>query len=266
MDGHVLRKFLYLDSALLDDFLAGLEDVMVDETITETSGKGRGIEAGAGVYGMKASGKAERSDGVEVRRELRVTDAMKFQRLYSTLQSTDGFTYWEMMEEANWADVARNQLIEAEVVLVQSTIGGMASKLDGLMGIMQVVAPDQIDEETAEAIQGLGMLGQMEAEKGIPLRMELIGSKKYKFVAHLKPDRLRIPRDELTGEATLFAKVQRKFAPNETMDLFDMTGGVENLALNRDQRRALKNKQIPAQYRNPVRAPAATVIPIAIYQ
>lgn len=265
MEGHVLRKFLYLDSKLLDDYLAGMQDVVVDEVVTETTQSSGGLEAGAGAAGVKAGGKKERSRATEVRREVKATDAMKFQRLYSTLEGQEGFTYWEAMSDDDWSRLSRNQLIEAEVELTQSTIGSIAGKLDGLMGLMQVIAPEEVDSDTAEAVAGLGLLGQLEASRGIPLKMELVASKKFKFIAHLNPDALRISRDELSGEATLFAKIRRKLAQSETMDLFDLLGGLDGLALNRDQKRALKKKAIPAELRNPVRAPAAIVVPIAIY-
>ena len=112
----------------------------------------------------------------------------------------------------------------------------------------------------------LGVLTQLESQQGIPLRMELIGSRKFKLVAHLNPSGLRVSRDELVGEATVFAKVRRKFGPRETMDLFDLTSGLESMAINREQKRALKNVELPAEYRSPVKAPAAVVIPIAIYR
>lgn len=272
MSNHVLRKFLYLDTALLDDYLAGLGVSTSDEEITETSQNEKGISGGAKIGGMGASGKGAKVLTTEVHKIFELTDALKFQKLYAALEKDNAFSYWECMNESNWEELERNEILEAEVELVQSKIGIAISQIglvSDMMDVMTTLAPDEaeklIDKETIASISGISSVSKLEGRKGIPLQMNLLLSKEYKFVAYLRPEFLRVAREELLGEATIYIKVQRKLQPNESIDLFDITSGPEKLAQNRRQKRAM-TKGLSAEIRGTVKAPAAVVIPIVIYQ
>ena len=96
--------------------------------------------------------------------------------------------------------------------------------------------------------------------------MSLLGTPEYKFVAYLNPDMLRVTRNRLVSEVTIFCKVQRKVEKGEPLELFDPLAVLKLPHFNREQRKRLAKSKVPDALRDTIRAPAAVVIPAAIYR
>lgn len=269
MISHVLRNFLYLDTQLVDDYLSSIEGFLYDsETVVEKEIDGRTFDT-KNKSGQQ-SDKNESILGLEVTKKLRLTDSSKFQRLYKLLKNEDAFSYWETVTAQQWDNLKRNDLLEGIVTVRFSNMDGIsawAGRMNQLAGFMESVTGESLLEgEFTEAMKGLNGLGQLQQGKGIPCVMSCIDSD-YKFVAYLNPQFLKVSKENMIGELTIFCKVQRKLRNDEKIDLNEIFPSIQNSNLSSIFKEFSGDIDIvPPELEDTVNGPAAVIIPIAIYR
>lgn len=96
--------------------------------------------------------------------------------------------------------------------------------------------------------------------------MKPLNDAKHTFIAYLNPHYMRTPRDQLVGEVTVFCKIQRKLGDKETLDLFNPLGALQNLQKFGKKGRNPSRARMPKELRDTIKAPAAVIIPLAIYR
>ena len=230
MPGYVLRNYLYLDKQMVDDSLSAVEGALYEETVVQTQEKGRtlsgDVHAEVPVIGGVGVGAGSSSTAkTEITKQAQITDAAKFQRLYDHLEREESFQYYDSIDSETWKNFERGDLLELELNISPTFIGVLADFARSSKDLLDLAKlfPGQspVDQKTLDAIEGFQLLGKMESEKGIPIKMKPLNGTDYTFVAYLNPTDLRVSRDRLVGGFTVFCKVQRKFKDNEKLDLFN---------------------------------------------
>jgi hypothetical protein len=123
-----------------------------------------------------------------------------------------------------------------------------------------------MDLETEEAMQGLSMLGKVFGGK-VPVVARASGARNFKFIADLERAKLRVDLDELEGEVTFFAKIQRKLRPSEEYTMLDSISGLMSALPREERRKATKSLKNDTAFPDMVvGAPAAIAAPVAIYR
>jgi hypothetical protein len=275
MPGYELRNYLYFDRQMVDDSLAAIEGALYDETIVHTQEKGQNLSgdfhAELPIVGGAWLG-AERNSSAktEITKQAQLTDAAKFQRVYDRLEKEDAFQYYDVIASDNWENFNRSDLLELDVSISPTRFGALAEFAESAKGLADLAealtGQSPLDEKTREIIDGIKLLGRMESEKGIPVLMKPLNNGEYKFVAYLNPEYLRVARNRLVGEVTVFCKVQRKLKERERLDLFDPLSSVEQLQKITKSRQKQTKTKMPHEFRDTIKAPAAVIIPLAIYR
>ena len=275
MPGYVLRNYLYLDKQIVDDSLAAIEGALYDETIVQTQEKGQNLSGdlhaevsaigGAGLGAGRSS-----SAKTEITKQAQLTDAAKFQRVYGRLEKEDGFQYYDVVDQTTWENFDRGDLLELEVSISTTRISSLAEFAESAKGLADLAealtGQSPLDQKTREIIDGIKLLGRMESEKGIPITLKPLNSSEYTFIAYLNPEYLRVTRDSLVGEVTVFCKIQRKLKDREKLDLFDLFASMQQLQkISKGHPKPAKTK-MPPEFRDTIKAPAAVIIPLAIYR
>ncbi|OQY84150.1 MAG: hypothetical protein B6D41_16030 [Chloroflexi bacterium UTCFX4] len=270
MPTYALRNFLYLDQQAVDDYLAGMQGALYEEKVTEAKESSKSVGGEGGISVLKGSGKLDSKESTAVEKRMELTPAAKFQRLYSLLEEAKGIRYYETMDAESWLEIRRNDLLELGVSITFSKLSEMtaaSSQMEKLMAIYKdVTGHTLVDSQSQAAIDGINALGKLESEKGIPTIFALRGNPEFRFVGYLDASLLRVPKERMTGEVTIFCKVQRRIEKGEKIELFDLISAVEILATNRAQKRKIKKTKPPEFLQQVIRGPAAQVIPIAIYR
>jgi len=267
-----LRSFLYLDATLVAEFLSQLEGGVYSEEESRArtrSGKDIGGEAGAGIGPAKLGFKAGRASGQEdeTARTIQQTPESAFARLFAWLEESGDLRYVEAFDDDGWESQRRSEILEAGVTVSVSTLAKLASLAEQVGPLLQLVETfggETVDAKAAEAIQGFRLLGGVTDK--VPVVARLVGSPKYKFIAPLSRQHLRVDPGEVDGEATMLLKLQRKLQRGDKYTLLDSIAGLSALprAKRREMERSMKNdKDFPDAVIGP---PAAVVTPIAIYR
>jgi hypothetical protein len=268
----VLRHFLYLDSQLVDQFLAQVEGGTFEEEaqrLRDTTGKERGGQAGASVAGAHAQVRAGRSSGQEeeTARTVQQTPESRFARLYGLLDDQGAVQWLEAFDAAIWDQLQRGELVEVDTAVSVSTLvryQQLVEQAGPLIELMQAVG-ESVDAETKAAMSLMGTFGQVMGN-AIPIVARATGAPDFKFVASLTPAHVRTELDQIDGESTLLAKIQRKVGPEDRYTLFDSIPGVRGLPQK-------ERKEIEADLSNSpefpdmiTEGPLAVVTPVAIYR
>ena len=135
-----LRNFLYLNTKLLDDYLSSIEGSLSDtEEHTNSSVNIKLGQLEGGIPVIKGSGKAENTISEEVHKEVKITEAAKFDRLYNYLEK-NGLQYYESIINDNFNQLFRDDFLEVLVTPRFSKlkeITGVANKMVKLADVMK---------------------------------------------------------------------------------------------------------------------------------
>jgi hypothetical protein len=275
MPEHVLRHFLYLDSMMVEEFLAGVQGASYDrEDIEESEDKENSGNAEVDLKVIGGGGKGTRRKGTRISRRAQLTDPAKFQRLYALLEEDQTFQYYATMDADSWDSIHRASMLELEVTISLSTLSGLAAAIQNFDQLDQIFAPlvgkslwGEHNLDTTNLVKMLcNAVQAQEAMKGIPVVMTLIGTPEYRFLAHLNPKALREEKQRLTGEVSVFCKVQRKLGENERFSPSSPLQLLDGLPLTREDKYKLAEEERIRDMDDVVESPAAIVIPVAIYR
>lgn len=276
MNAYVLRHFMYLDARVVDDFLASIEGTLYgDESVTQRKGGERSFSGKVGASGLpfELGGKTGGERSTETTRRGTLTDAAKFHRLYSYLDDQNWIQYHAVMNETTWQTLERNSVLEfavelglSEVVAVGDVLRSALSYEEDFRTLTGQALFDSADVPREQVQAVLRIISKFEDRKGIPVVMRLAESPEYKLVAYLHHSGLRVPKDELAGEATVFCKIRRKIEEGSKIELFNPVELRTSPWLNRKERDMVRDSPLAKRAIDPVQGPAAVVSAVAIYR
>ena len=211
-----LRNFLYLNTKVVEDYIAAIDGYTYDEESQAISTSKEKTLAGKGVFGV-ASGNGSHTgkQSEEVTRSVRIGDAAKFEKIYKYLCSNedDGLKYYEFLDEQEYNNLYRDDFLE---VLVTARFSKMKELTDSVKKIAELAAvfetiTDQhiLDKKATEAVNGFSALGQMKSGKEIACVFEFEDGS-HPLVAYLDESYFRCEQDNFVGQAYLLCKIIRK--------------------------------------------------------
>lgn len=268
-----LRNFLYLNTKVIEDYIATIDGYVYDEESQAIATSSENIISGkGGVALISGSGAHTGKQEEEIKRSVKISDAAKFDKIYRYLQSEDieGLKYYESLSDEIYAELRRDDFLE---VLVTVRFSKMKELTDSIMKIAELAAAfetitDQqiLDKKATEAVNGFSALGQMKSGKEIACVFEFEDGK-YPLVAYLDESYFRCGQDNFVGQAYMLCKVIRKISKGQSIKLDEIFDDIKKLPLNRAQRRNMpKNMDNPTEIRDVIKGPAFVVLPIAVYQ
>ncbi len=268
-----LRNFLYLNTKVVDDYIAAIDGYTYDEESQAIVTSKENTLAGKGAIGIvSGSGSHTGKQSEEVKRSVHISDAAKFEKIYKYLHSyeEDGLKYYEFLSDSEYDSLNRDDFLE---VLVTARFSKMKELTDSVKKIAELAAvfesiTDQqiLDQKATEAVNGFSALGQLKPGKEISCVFEFEDGN-HPLVAYLDENYFRCEQGNFVGQAYLLCKIIRKIPKGQNIKLDEIFDDVKKLPLNRAQRRTMpKNMDNPAELRDIIKGPALVVLPIAVYQ
>ena len=268
-----LRNFLYLNTKVVEDYIAAIDGYTYDEETQEVATSNENAVTGKGALGVASgSGSHTGKQSEEIKRSVRISDAAKFEKVHKYLRSDedDGLKYYEFLTDEDYTGLYRDDFLE---VLVTARFSKMKEITDSvkkfaeLAAVLETVTDQKLlDKKATEAVQGFSALGQMKSGKEITCVFEFEDGK-LPLVAYLDESYFRCGQDNFVGQAYLLCKIIRKVPKGQSIKLDEIFDDIKKLPLNRAQRRNMpKNMDNPAELRDVIKGPALVVLPIAVYQ
>jgi len=266
-----LRHFLYLNTKLLNDYLSAIDGYVYDverRTESHSTEKAGGLKLGIPV--LKGDGQVGEKANEEITREVQISDAAKFDKVFNYLSQDNEVKFYEIMNEAEFSQLLRDDFFEVFVTprfSRKKEMADSAKKLGELAEILQPFSGEQfLDEKSKTAIEGFAKLDEIKDSKGIACVLNF-EDEKYPIVTYLDEQCFKVEQDQFVGQVNVLCKIQRKLSKGQNIELDEMFEGVKTMATNRAQRRKLpKDMKNPEIIKDVIRGPAFLVIPIAIYQ
>lgn len=269
-----LRDFLYLDRALVRDFLAQAEGGLVDEATkrqTATGKGGFGGSVGAGPLAVKADKSKEHS--VETEAVVRQSAASEFDRLYKYLEEPEDplVVLDEVADRSVVGQIRRKQFLEVDARVSVSGIQRLMTlfaTFGSIAPLMEQFGTDvQVDKEALSGMQALTALG--ESDQKLPMIATVPGKANLKVGLELNPT--GIHTDTWDVDASVLFKVQRIIKGAERYVIGDAFGGLLKLMPEKERRKIMKSLKSPdaAQFDigdMEIGAPGLIGTPIAIYR
>ena len=268
-----LRNFLYLNTKVIEDYTATIDGYTYDEESHAIAKSSEDTVGGnAGVAFISGNGTHTGKQEEEVKRSVKISDAAKFDKIYKYLQSDedDGLKYYEFLSDEIYADLRRDDFLEA---LVTARFSKMKELTDSVMKIAELATTFEtitnqqiLDKKATEAVNGFSALSQIKSGKEIACVFEFDDGK-HPLVAYLDENYFRCGQNNFIGQSYLLCKIVRKIPKGQSIKLDEIFDDIKKLPLNRTQRRNMpKNMNNPTAIRDEIKGPALVVLPIAIYQ
>ncbi len=260
-----LRRFLYLDGDLTDEFLAQAEGGLYDEEAQSTTERShRGVGGGLGAGPVSVGGEKGGVDEEARARLVRQTQESSFSRLAAMLERSDSVQWLESLDRGIWDQLERGEVLEVECqlevpLLVKFIL--VASQMEAITELIEATG-HEVDPEMLQGMQALIAIGGL--FQSVPVIGTPTGAPEFKFIAQINPMHLRVAIDELDGEARLYCILDRKLREGERHSILDAIPAMRNLP-NRDEVESGLS-EIDQFTGEPVTAPAAVVSAIAIYR
>jgi len=266
-----LRSFLYLNTKLLNDYIAAIDGYIYDaETRIESRSnqKTGGIKADIKI--VNGNGQLDVKSSEEIKKEVQISNSAKFDKLYNYLSQDDGVKYYEFLNDSEFSQLSRDGILDVLVTPRFSKIKELADaakKIGELSEMFQVFSDTPlIDKKGKEAIDGLTKLGEIKTNKEISCVFNFEDNK-FPIVTYLDEQYFNVSQEQFVGQVYMFCKIQRKIEKGKSIKLDEIFEEIKNIPLNREQRRNFpKNMENPEIIRDEIKGPAFTVIPIAVYQ
>lgn len=269
-----LRNFLYLNTKIIEDYLSAIDGYVYDEESQAILNSSESSISGkAGVKIISGEGRNFDKTGEEVKRSVKISDAAKFDKIFTYLQSGDDeeqIKYYELLSDEIFTELQRDDFLE---VLVTARFSKMKELTDSVqklgelaMAIQGFTDEQLLDHKTKEALKGFSALGQLHSGKEISCVFSFEDGK-FPLVAYLDESYFRCEQENFVGQSYMLCKVLRKIPKGQSIKLDELLDDVKKLPLNREQRRKMpKNMDNPDVVRDVIKGPLLVVIPIAVYQ
>ena len=209
-----LRSFLYLNTKLVNDYISAIEGYVHDsETRTENKTSQKSVGAKGGVAVISGNGQIETKATEEIKKDVLISDAAKFDKVFSYLNQDDGIAYYEFISDEKFLTTHRDDFLEVLVVPRFSKTKEMADtakKIGELAEIFQTLSEQPlIDKKGQAAITGFSKLGEIKAGKEISCVFNF-EDKKFPIVAYLDEQYFNVQQDQFVGQVYMLCKIQRK--------------------------------------------------------
>lgn len=269
-----LRNFLYLNTKVIDDYMAAIDGYVYDEeSHSIANNKENTVKAGGGFGIVSGDGTHIGKSAEEINRSVHISDAAKFDKIFKYLQAGDEdeqIKYYEFLSDDIFDELRRDDFLE---VLVSIRFSKMKELTDSVKKIGDLVKAIQgftdqqlLDKKARETIDGFAALEQLRSGKEIACVFSFEDGK-FPLVAFLDEDYFKCEQENFVGRSYVLCKVLRKIPKGKNIKLDEIFDDVKNLPLNRKQRRNMpKNMDNPDMVRDIIYGPALVVIPIAVYQ
>lgn len=209
----------------------------------------------------------------EVKRSVKISDAAKFDKIYTYLQAgndDEALKYYEFLTEDEYNKLSRDDFIEVLVTARFSKakeLTDTVQKFADLASVIQGITDQQIlDKKANEAINGFSALGKLNSKKEISCVFSFEDGS-YPLVAHLDESYFRCEQANFVGESYMLCKILRKIPKGQRIKLDEIFNDIKKLPLNRAQKRKMpKNMDNPDIIRDVIKGPALVVTPVAVYQ
>ena len=260
-----LRRFLYLDGRLTDEFLAQVEGGLYDEESQSATGRSeRGLKGGVSGGPVSAGGSLGSADEEERARVVRQTEESAFSRLAGMLEESESVQWLESLDQGIWDQLERGEVLEVECdlrvpPLVKLLVAGAQFEA---IGELLKATGQQMDQEATQGFAALGAIAGL--FQSVPVFGNAAGASDFKFMAQINPEYLRLGVDELDGTARLYCTLERKLGEGEQYSVVDSIPAIRSLPNREEIEESLNEiKEIAGE---PIIAPAAVVSPIAIFR
>lgn len=260
-----LRRFLYLDGNLTNEFLAQVEGGLYDEESQSATGRSeRGLKGGLGAGPLSAGGALGSVDEEERARTMRQTEESAFSRLASTLEENESVQWLESLDQSIWDQLERGEVLEVECELSIPPIMKLlvaGAQFEAISEMLKATG-QQMDEETMQGFAALEAIAGL--FQSVPVFGKAAGAPDFNFVAQASPDNFRVAMDGIDGTARLYCTLDRKVGDNEQYSIVDSIPAMRNLPNRQEVEEGLDDiKEFAGE---PISAPAAVVTPIAIFR
>lgn len=266
-----IREFVYFDREKVEDFvsasLGGLPEESKETAIDKSAQVSGGIDLK--VVEIERKGGTREASWEEIRK---ATPASLFEHLHSLLAEEKMIQVVDASDAQHFDILQVGEFVEFHGRVELSALEVLFDMIRNLAPFMEIFSPEQAqDPDTKNVFKFVELFQQ----KSYNIRIVPLGAQteKLAFVASLQKEKTRASKEELVDEYTVFGRVKRKLARNETFELFSLLPG--GIKLPRKQIRELlpSFKDIsaflgPAPKMEDLRVsyPAIILTPIAIYR
>ena len=267
-----LREFAYFDRQKIEDFLSGIEDGLIRESMETQRKHGKEVKGEAGIKGILSVCGTTGYNENELQRLKTATDASLFQRLYTYLNEQQMISYIDAINEEAWEQIVVGKILDIKANIELSALDNLIDTVTRVMTFFEKISPEKMDRKTKEAIVGFQMLSQESSKEGFNIKITTIKTPKFKFVATLPSKNIRVTKQELNGEYNVLCRVKKILKKNEKFELFSLIPGFKmDREMIKDFIKSFRN--MPKILGNPPKVgdlqvgyPAMVVTPIAIYR
>lgn len=213
----MLRSFLYLDTDLVNDFLAQqLGDLPGDTaTIRESTSTSGGVSGGLAAGPLQVGGQRGGTGEAEIMRELQSTAGSRFNHLYKLIE--DEMCQLEGFDDEIWDGVRRREIVDAvgdgripETFMMAQSLSGVRD----LMSLLRVFSDagfvdGSLPQDADNQLNAFEAFGEIFERRPVPFVLESIASRRHKFVTELNRSFLRKPLSDFQGELNIVGQVTR---------------------------------------------------------
>lgn len=266
----ILRNFLFLDTATMEDYLATLEGYVAEGTIDHTEVEKSDRSGKAGYKIVEGEIASEKS--TETKQRFAVTDGAKFQKLHDLLEDQGLVQFLDAFDEEIWNQLRRGELLEIDATIRFPKPFMLAQAIEGfspLMSIMAAFGEDSLtDPKDRVAFEGMTAIAKLVEGKPVPILFEAASTPGFTFVANLPRRYLRCQPSDLEGEATVVGKAQRILTKGKKVEAFSLFPAFSSSlpSVSRERRRQMQREMVKRRLAEVVRGPAVVLTPLAIYR
>ncbi|MGB2728105.1 MAG: hypothetical protein WBD09_06470 [Halobacteriota archaeon] len=149
-----LREFAYFDRQKIEDFLSGIEDGLIRESMETQRKHGKEVKGEAGIKGIFSVGGTTGYGENELQRLRTATDASLFQRLYTYLNEQQMISFIESINEEAWEQVEVGKILDIKANIELSALDNLIDTFTRVMTFFEKISPEKMDRKTKEAIAG----------------------------------------------------------------------------------------------------------------
>jgi hypothetical protein len=266
----LLRNFLFLDTATMEDYLATLEGYVIEGTIDQTEVEKKDKSGKAGYKIVEGGIASEKS--TETKQKLAVPDGAKFQQLYEALEGQHLLQFLDAFDEEIWNELRRGELLEVDAIIRFPKPFMLTQAIEDFSPLLDIMAAFGEDSpahsKDRAAFEGMSAIAKLVEGKPVPILFEAASTPDFTFVANLPRRYLRCQLSDLEGEATVVGKVQRILTKGRKVEVFSLfpafTSSLPNLS--KEQRRQMQREMVKKELAEAVKGPAIILAPLAIYR
>ena len=222
-----IREFVYLDRQKVEDFVSDLlTGLPVERTEVATS---KPSEVG-GSIGFASTRINLKKGGRELSKEelMKTTDVSLFKQLYQILEMESKVRKLEAFNIEGWEHLGVREFIEVKAKVELSAMERVFNLMKWIKD-WESIFPNKSKSKSAAQKQGwqslikfLDMLSEKRETYNIRITPITAPSEEFLFGASLPRANIRVIKEELAGEYTVFGRIQHKLAQGEKFSLFHL--------------------------------------------